>query len=103
MKAFNIMMAIALVALVASPVIASSSVELSTERGEVRGYFSGDHDQMSQPLHSDVAQLSNEKGFVDSEGFTDSDVRGYFSTDHAATTAPDVEKSIEQSRENGGA
>jgi hypothetical protein len=97
MKAFTIMMAIALAALVASPVIASSSVELSTERGEVRGYFSGDHDQMGQQPHSEVAQLSNEKGF------NDRDVRGYFTTNHDATTAPDVEKSIDQSRENGGA
>jgi hypothetical protein len=95
MKTFTIMMAVALVALVASPVIASNSVELSTERGEVHGYFSGNHDQMGQPFHSDVAQLSNEKGF------TSSDVRGYFST-NLDSTPPDVGKSIDQSRENGG-
>jgi hypothetical protein len=96
MKTFSIMMAIALVALVASPVIASSSVELSTERGEVRGYFSGDR-EMGQPPYSDVTQLSNEKGF------THSDVRGYFSSNPDTTAAPDIEKSIDQSRENGGA
>jgi hypothetical protein len=95
MKTFNIMMAVALVALVASPVIAANSVELSTERGEVRGYFSGNHDQMEKQPHSDVAQMSNERGF------TDSDVRGYFST-NPDSTMPDVEKSIDQSRENGG-
>jgi hypothetical protein len=96
MKTFAIMMAVALVALVASPVIASNSVELSTERGEVHAYFSGDR-EMGQPPHSDVTQLSNEKGFVHS------DVRGYFSSNLDATTAPDAEKSIDQSRENGGA
>jgi hypothetical protein len=57
--------------------------------------FSGNHDQMEKQSHSNVAQMSNERGF------TDSDVRGYFST-NPDSTMPDVEKSIEQSRENGG-
>ena len=96
MKTFTIVMAIALVALVTSPVIASSSVDLSTERGVMRGYFSGNHDQMEQQTYTDTTELSNEKGSANH------DVRGYFNTNEASTTAHGVEGSIDQSRENGG-
>ena len=66
MKAYTVIAAIALTAIVfASPLMASNSVNISTEKG-----------------------------------YMDSGLRGYFGETMALS--PDVERSIDQSRENGG-
>lgn len=96
MRNFTLLAAVALIALLVGPAMASDSVELSNERGfdtEVRGYFSGNQasNVATEPdgiqkvsMHKDSPQVS----------------RGYF-TESNTPSLPKIRESIDQSRENG--
>ena len=98
MKAFSIKVAVALIALSVTPVLAFSSTEISTEKGTgeaVRAYSGIHHQSWVATDVLDNVALSSE------QGLTNNDVRGYFRADQGAVSVPDADDHIRQSRENG--
>ena len=93
MKTCTLIVAVALIALFYSPVMASDSVQLSNERGtatQMRGSLS------VQPA---PAVATTDAGSVQKVSIQ-KDTRGYFK--NSAAIMSDPGQSIRQSRENGG-